>query len=387
VTIIDNYYLYRKMAPTEQQRKASKGQELSGGKKVPNARVQRYLKSTESKLRESGKSVLLLKGIKASGSMNLVLQELRSIQAPNVKLLSKKNEITAFGGDIQGQQSLEFLTTKNDCALFAMASHNKKRPNNLLIGRTFDRQLLDMAELGIVYFKSMKDYGGTVFKKRLGSKPLLLFVGDLWQQNADYRNLQNLFSDFYRGDVVQKLAVTGLDHIIVFTATDLGNAPPGIATTTLIHQRTYFCKLKKNPTDVRGGSKAAPVPHLEPCGPDFDYRLRRTMWAEPDLYKAARRQPQALRKAAKTKKNQSTNMFGETVGRLHVEKQNLSQGAGRKVKALRRAEKVTAEEEQAALDGELGREKEEMGQEFKKAFGFEENEVEAPKGRRGGKKK
>jgi len=196
------------MAPTEQQAKQAKAQQLAG-KKATKARVQRYLKSTGSQLKEGAKSTLLLKGIKASQHMMDVLKELRAMQAPHSKLLSKKNQITIFN-DVSGQQSLEFLMTKNDCALFAMASHNKKRPNNLILGRTFDRQLLDTAELGVTYFKSMRDYGGSVPKKRVGSKPLLFFQGDAWQRSTDFRNLQNLLTDFYRGDVVDKLVVTGM---------------------------------------------------------------------------------------------------------------------------------------------------------------------------------
>lgn len=329
------------MAPTAQQAKAIKTKQLTGGK-APKARVQRYLKSTESQLKEGAKSTLLLKGIRCSEAMGLVLKELRAVSAPHCKLLSKKNMIAPF--DVDGQQSIEFLTTKNDCALFAMASTNKKRPNNLVIGRTFDRQMLDMAEIGVMRLKSMNDYGGSVPKKRIGSKPLLLFAGDVWANETDYQNLQNLLVDFYRGDVVDNLVASGVDHLIMFTAAQVDGR-------TLIHQRTFFCKLKKDPN-----GSTAPVPFLEPCGPDMDFILRRRQWAELELYRASRKQPAALK--AKKKKNKSTNVFGETVGRLHLDKQNIEKMQGRKMKALRRAEKIAADEEKAAIEEELKREKE-----------------------------
>jgi ribosome production factor 2 len=107
------------MAPTNQQAKAAKAKVLSGGK-TAKARVQRYLKSQEPTLKEGAKSTLLLKGTKCSQAMGHVLRDLRAMQAPNAKLLTKKNQIFAF--DTEGQMSLEFLTTKNDCALFALAS-------------------------------------------------------------------------------------------------------------------------------------------------------------------------------------------------------------------------------------------------------------------------
>lgn len=354
------------MAPTNNQ--LYKTRQLTGAK-APKAKVARYLKSTEAVLREPGKNALLLQGISCSQTMTQVLKELRAVQAPRAKLLTKKNQIVPFS--TSGQQSLEFLTTKNDCALLALASHNKKRPNNLILGRTFDRTILDLCELGVLRFKSMHDYGGSVPKKRIGSKPLLLFVGDGWEQssNLDARNLRNLLVDFYRGDVVDKLTLSGIDHAIVFTWADVASSN-GIASRSLIHQRTYFVKLKKNVNSSINSS--APLPQLIPSGPDLDLVVRRSQWAESDLYQAARKQPSSAK--PKKTKNHSTNMFGETIGRLHVTKQDVDGRQGRKVKALRRAEKIANVEEKAAIEAELEQEKSEMSTEFKATFGFAENQ-------------
>mmetsp|Transcript_37383 Transcript_37383/g.81847 ORF Transcript_37383/g.81847 Transcript_37383/m.81847 type:complete len:365 (-) Transcript_37383:119-1213(-) len=362
------------MAPTNQQAKSSRVKAIAGGKQ-PKARVARYLKSTESQLVEGAKSALLLKGIRCSDAMSTVLKDIRAVKAPYGKLLTKNNVIVPF--DDEGQQSIEFLTTKNDCSLFALASHNKKRPNNLVLGRTFDRQILDMAELGLTYYKSLKDYGGAP-KKRIGSKPMMLFVGDRWHLDHEYRKLQNLLLDFYRGDPVEKIVMSGLDHIMVFTITD-GVAVPGLDSEPLpaIHQRTYYSKLKKDPA---GGK--APIPHLTASGPDMDFRIRRTQYASPDVWKAAMKQPTVLKK--KAKKNQTTNMFGETIGRLHLDRQDIDKMQGRKSKALRIAGKIEAEEERAAVEAELDREKDDMNDEFKQTYGFSEEETEtAGRGGRG----
>jgi ribosome production factor 2 len=353
------------MAPTEAQLKASKAKVLAGGKPA-KARTQRYLKSIEPQLKEGAKKTLLLKGIKCSQAMGDLLKDMRAMQAPNAKLMTKKNQIVAF--DTDGQQSLEFLTTKNDCALFALASTNKKRPNNLVMGRTFDHQLLDMVELGILRYKGIHDYGGSVPKKRMGSKPLMLFLGDLWQQDSNCQKMQNLLVDFYRGDVVDKLVVSGIDHLIMFVASHDPAAANGASATPriLIHQHTYFCKLKKDPNDP---TSKVPVPYLIPCGPDITMHIRRAQFAEPDLWKQSLKQPQGLKK--KKAKNHSTNLFGEVIGRLHLEKQDVEKMGGRKSKALRRAEKAAAEEEREAIEAELGKEEEEIKQEFKQTFGFE----------------
>jgi ribosome production factor 2 len=357
------------MAPTEAQLKATKAKVLAGGKPA-KARTQRYLKSIEPQLKEGVKSTLLLKGIQCSQAMGNLLKDMRAMQAPNAKFLTKKNQIVAF--DTDGQQSLEFLTTKNDCSLFALASTNKKRPNNLVMGRTFDHQVLDMVEFGILRYKGIHDYGGSVPRKRMGSKPLMLFIGDLWQHDSHCQKVQNLLIDFYRGDVVDKLVVSGIDHLILFVAShdpttaQSGNCNPPQPRVVVIHQHTYFCKLKKDPNDP---NSKVPVPYLLPCGPDVTMQIRRTQFAQADLWKQSLKQPQGLKK--KVVKNHSTNTFGEVIGRLHLDKQDVEKMGGRKSKALRRAEKAAAEEEREAIETELGKEKEDLKQEFKQTFGFE----------------
>lgn len=348
------------MAPTPHQAKTAKAKLIAGGKQ-PKARIQRYLKTTESQLVEGAKTALLLKGIRCSDAMSTVLKDMRSVQSPHAKLLTKNNAVVPF--DDAGQQSLEFLTTKNDASLFAFASHNKKRPHNLVLGRTFDRRVLDMVEVGVLRYRSLADFGGLP-KKRLGSKPLLQFVGDLWSSDATLRRLRNLLIDFYRGDPVDSLILRGLDHVIVFAAAE-GPAPPGGGREPqpIVHQRTYYMKLKKDP---RGGR--APVPYLTPSGPDMDFKIRRTRFASPDLWKLAIKQPAGTK--AKKKKNRTTNLFGETVGRLHLERQDVDNRSGKKAKALRLAERIEKAEEDAAMESELGREEAEMSNEFKQAYGF-----------------
>lgn len=299
--------------------------------------------------------------------MNSVLKDLRAIKAPHSKLLAKNNVIQTF--DDEGQHSLEFLMTKNDCSMFALASHNKKRPNNLCIGRMFDRRILDIAELGVERYKSLLDYKGSP-KKRIGSKPLMLFIGDGWHLNAELKRLQNLLVDFHRGDVVDKLVLSGLDHIMVFTTAynnqeDDNGVDPNLKKKITIHQRVYYCKLKKNPSGGR-----VPMPYLTPSGPDMDFFIRRTQFATQDVWNMAVKQP-AANKARKIK-NRTTNLFGETIGRLHLEKQEIDKMGGKKSKALRIAERIEKEEEKKMNEMELDNEKAELQAEFKQTYGFEE---------------
>ena len=97
-------------------------------------------------------------------------------------------------------------------------------------------------------------------------------------------------------------------------------------------------------------------------------QLRRTQFAAPDLWKVAMKRPK--QNTSKKVKNQTTNVFGETVGRLHLEKQDLDQIRGKRSKALRIASKIEAEEERAAIEAELKREQGEINMEFEQTHGF-----------------
>jgi len=63
----------------------------------------------------------------------------------------------------------------------------------------------------------------------------------------------NFFVDFFRGVLMTKLDLSGMDHIITFATPPDGK---------VIHMRTYYMKLKKNPS---GGT--FPFPYLTQSGP------------------------------------------------------------------------------------------------------------------------
>ncbi|KAK1338109.1 hypothetical protein QTO34_001219 [Cnephaeus nilssonii] len=85
---------------------------------------------------------------------------------------------------------IEFFSKKSDCSLFMFGSHNKKRPNNLVIGRMYDYHVLDMIELGIEKFVSLKDIKNS--KCPEGTKPMLIFAGNDFDVTEDYRRLKSL---------------------------------------------------------------------------------------------------------------------------------------------------------------------------------------------------
>lgn len=103
-------------------------------------RVNRLLKKLEPQLVENTKRALIVKGTHTSQSIIDVLKDFSQLLKPNCKVLGRKNEITPF----EDANSLEFLTTKNDCSLFVVGSHSKKRMNNLIMVTKLNRNLLSL---------------------------------------------------------------------------------------------------------------------------------------------------------------------------------------------------------------------------------------------------
>jgi len=71
---------------------------------------------------------------------------------------------------VGGEQRLEFYASKAGCGLFALGSHTKKRPHNLVLGRFFDGHLYDAVELGVEGYKSIQAFGNAGTGAGLGNK-------------------------------------------------------------------------------------------------------------------------------------------------------------------------------------------------------------------------
>lgn len=122
------------------------------------------------------------------------------------------------------------------------------------------------------------------------------------------------------------------------TASSSNQLPP-------VHFRVY--KISMLRSDNRN-----PYIKLDSCGPNFDFSLRRNSEAAPETWKVATKASkrkmeradrteeeieQARNKPKKTKsKNIDVDEMGDKVGRLHVDKQDLSKLQTRKMKGLKR---------------------------------------------------
>lgn len=214
------------------------------------------------------------------------------------------------------------LTEKNDCSLFLFGSTSKKRPDNLILGRVFENELLDMVELGIKEYRALSEFKN----EKIGTcvKPCLIFNGPRWSQTEELRRLKSLFIDTFHRDTVDAIRLQGIEHVISFTATD----------DNQILFRSHKILLKKS------GLKTPRI-ELTEIGPRMDLAIRRTKIASDDLYKLSRKQPRQLK--VTKKKNVQQDGLGNTHGRVHVGKQKVKTVQTRKVRAL----KKTPEEKKA----------------------------------------
>jgi ribosome production factor 2 len=108
------------------------------------------------------------------------------------------------------------LAKKNDTSLFVLGSHSKKRPNNLVFGRLFNFAILDMVEFGVEEYIPM--INSTKFTNLIGSKPLMIFNGEYFENNEEMKITQNFFIDFFQGERPKTLSLEGIDHCLIFTA-------------------------------------------------------------------------------------------------------------------------------------------------------------------------
>lgn len=282
-------------------------------------RIKRILSKKEPQIIENTKRLLTLRGKHTSQTICDILKDFGLLSKPNCVAFNRKNDILPF----EDVNSLEFLLEKNDCSLVALGSHSKKRPDNLILGRSYDGHILDLIELGCENYSSVENFPG--MKKIIASKPLFAFLGDQWESDTTFSKLQNFLIDFFRGDKIDKLSLKGVDHVIVCAVIE-----------GIVSLRIYIVSFLKS------GSRV-PTVHLDPMGPFLDLTIRRTQFASDDLMKLACKLPASVKKAKV--KNVKQSLLGEKVGRIHMKKQDLDKMGGKRVSTLRGFKKRAPEAE------------------------------------------
>ncbi|GAB0494826.1 hypothetical protein MMPV_006122 [Pyropia vietnamensis] len=344
-------------------------------RKPTTHRGRRLAKARAPQVVEKSRAAVLLKGASSSATVNTALTELASLLKPTAKRLTRKNPLLPF--EAGGEEHVCSLARLNDASVFIVGSHTKKRPDTLTLGRTFDGHVLDMVELGIRQLVPMVSF------RRAGSqsvapetKPCLIFQGDDWERSPATSHLRSLLLDTFRGPLVEAVNLAGLDRLLVFTlappdspadmtAASSAAAASGKEPPVRVYLRHYSIQLVRStsggatgaaassgdPSVAADAATASPTVALSELGPRIDLVTNRAQWASDDLRRAACKGPRHTGAARKIKNvTYDTAGIGDTLGRLHVERQDLGTLALTRTKALGNRRRNARWQEGAAGD-------------------------------------
>ncbi|KAL1802287.1 hypothetical protein ACET3Z_030934 [Daucus carota] len=273
--------------------------------KTPKSgRARRELKKIAPKLVETGKKTLILHGTKTSHVINSVLTEIYHLKKDNAVKYTKRNDnIRPF--ESGGETSLEFYSLKTDCSLFVFGSHSKKRPDNLVIGRTYDHHIYDLVEVGVENFKSMQSFSyDKRFAPLIGSKPFFAFIGEGFENIEELKHIKEVLLDLFHGQAVTNLNLAGLDRVYVCTAVSLN--------------KVFFThcalRMKKSGTIV-------PRMELVEVGPSMDLVIRRHRLADESLRKQSMKTAPELK--MRKEKNVSRDVIEGKIGKVYIPDQQV----------------------------------------------------------------
>jgi ribosome production factor 2 len=314
-------------------------------RKPRNARSKRALDKKAPKAIENPKRALFLRGTTCSQVTQDALTDLYSLRRPLAQKFTKKNDIHPF----EDATSLEFFSEKNDSSILVFGSSSKKRPHTLTMVRTFAHKVLDMMELHIdpESFRMLSQFKNK--KCAVGLKPLLLFSGTPFESpvSDEYTMAKSFFVDFFKGEPADKVDVEGLQYMVSISARDTVD---GEEAKPAIHLRVYLIKTKKS------GQKLPRV-EIEEMGPRIDFRVGRIKEPDEAVLKEAMRKARTSQE--RPKKNISTDIVGDKIGRIHLGKQDLKELQTRKMKGLKRSRDVAdsdgegVDEDEAISDDEV----------------------------------
>ncbi|KAK1265987.1 hypothetical protein QJS04_geneDACA000682 [Acorus gramineus] len=270
-----------------------------------NHRALRELEKHAPKLVENAKKTLILQGTKTSGVLKGFLAEIHHLKKGNSIRYTRKNDnIRPF--ESGGETSLEFFSLKTDCSLIVFASHSKKRPNNLVLGRTYDHHIYDLVEVAVDHFKPMESFLGDLkVSPILGSKPLFAFIGEGFENVEELKHLKEVLLELFRGEVVENLNLSGVDRVYVCTA---------VNSNTVFFTQCAVRGLKKSGT-------AAPRVDLIEIGPSMDLVVRRHRLPNESLKKVAMKT--ALDRSKKKEKNILRDAVHGKLGKIYIPDQQI----------------------------------------------------------------
>ncbi|CAL5974762.1 Brix_domain containing protein [Hexamita inflata] len=215
----------------------------------------RKLEEREAKLVENDKKTIICGTASASRMTLDFARDLAILKAPLAQRLH-----TAVENPINDKAQIQQLSKTTDSSLFVHISHTKKRQDNVIFGRMFDHEVAEMFEFQLQTYIGLQDVSSK--KPMPQCKPILLFQGDGFNNDDDFRKIKSILQDTFKGRNYDKLSRDALQWVIAFTANNL---------TDKIIVRSYVINDVTNTTMKQ---VEEPV-HLTPMGFQFELIRRR----------------------------------------------------------------------------------------------------------------
>eukprot|EP00347_Sterkiella_histriomuscorum_P009779 403339927 len=306
---------------------AQKSKEI---KKAKTHKGRKIMESRAPKVVENQKTAIIMKGNKSSNVVNQIMKELNILRGQEEKsrlFVRKSHDIHPF----ENQGPLEIFASKQDCSLIIFGNHQKKRPDNLILGRIYDKRVLDMFEFGVSNFKSMEEFAVKEVSREL--KPILIFQGEQFEFSEKHQRAKNLFYELFHMNTLEEANIVEMKRALVFTSTD----------DTTIQVRQYEIPQITEPQVMKSQLDLVEI------GPRFDLKLRRNQVASMDLYKIACKKPKVLNPDKKRfKKNVYTTEIGDKRAKVFIQQQDLDILATRKFKK-QKPQKIQAEDDYGSI--------------------------------------
>lgn len=228
--------------------------------------------------------------------------------------------------------AIERIADRHDAGFICFGNHNKKRPNNMIIHRLYNHQILDMLEVGIEELKTLQDFGNCA-SIEVGQQPILIFQGDAFDLSENFIRFKNMMIDFFRIKHLTELNILSAQRIITFTAksTD-GN---------IVMQHFEAPKV----SEALAGQGQIEVKEI---GPKIAMKVRRVKNPDREAWKAATKVAKSKAKQLDKKRNISYNELGQKLGKAFIQHQDLSTLALKKQKRRKVTEGQTGANESEA---------------------------------------
>lgn len=225
--------------------------------------------------------------------------------------LQKNNDINPF----EDNAFLISRAQRDEAGFLCFASHNKKRPDNLVLHRFYENQVLDVLEMGIEEIETMEDFKNCMTIET-GQQPILIFQGDGFELSEKHMRFRTMMIDFFRIKHLEEINIVEANRIITFTS-------KGVNDPIFIQQ---FETGTINEA-LAGDNKIT----LKEIGPRIKFSLRRHTPPNSDLWKAATKRLKPL-KTVDEKHNITRNELGQRIGKAFIQQQSLDTLALKKVK-------------------------------------------------------